>query len=139
MIRLGGWCWYDADISNQLDPDKCGKWMYFFDDQAFAMRICEKAILENVCCKCKCTDMQTTGSSTGVLCFYLNGDDIDAHHKVIQFMINNDLIQKTKAGKLYNISFKFDNQTRASQYGADFNGVLKLAQFVDLHTGHWLK
>ena len=50
-------------------------------------------------------------------------------------MMDNELIQKTKTGRLYNISFKFDDQTRAGKYGADFKGVIKLAQFIDLNIG----
>ena len=112
--------------------------MYFFDNQEFAMELCEKAIAENVCYECKCTDMELTGSETGVICFYLNGDDMENHHRVIQFMLDNKLIRKTKAGKLYNISFKFDNQTRAGKYGANFEGTIKLAQFINLNTGEWI-
>lgn len=112
--------------------------MYFFNDQKLAMDICEKAIAENVCYECKCTDMELTGSETGVICFYLNGDDTENHRRVIRFMMDNNLIQKTKTGRFYNISFKFDDQTRAGQYGADFNGTIKLAQFVDLNTGEWI-
>lgn len=111
--------------------------MHFFDDQDFAMAICEKAIEERVCYECKCTDMATTGSLTGVICFYLNGDDMENHRRVIQFMLDNQLIRKTNAGRLYNISFKFDDQTRAGEYGADFKGVIKLSNFVNLNTGEW--
>ena len=67
--------------------------MYFFDDQDFAMAICEKAIKEHVCYECKCTDMATTGSPTGVICFYLNGDDVENHRRVIQFMLENQLVR----------------------------------------------
>ena len=116
MERLGGWCWYLTDKAGLLERHRCGKWMYFFKDQAFAMSICEKAITENVCYECKCTDMEVTGADSGVICFYLNGDDVDNHRRVIKFMLDNGLIQKTKTGKLYNISFKFDDQTRAGEY-----------------------
>ena len=138
MERYGGWCWYRTDNSKLLERNKCGKWMYFFDNQKIAMNICEKAIIENVCYECKCTDMELTGEKTGVICFYLNGDDIDNHHRVIKFMMDNNLIKKTKSGRLYNISFKFDDQTRAGEYGADFEGTIKLAQFIDLNTGKWI-
>ena len=139
MERFGGWYWYLTENAKLLEKHKCGKWMYFFRDQKFAMDLCEKAIAENVCYECKCTDMEFTGSETGVICFYLNGDDIENHRRVIRFMMDNELIQKTKAGRLYNISFKFDDQTRAGEYGADFKGVIKLAQFIDLNTGRWIK
>ena len=138
MQRFGGWYWYYTEEEQLLEAHKCGKWMYFFKDQEFAKNICEKAIAEKVCYECKCRDMEFTDSEMGVICFYLNGDDIENHHRVIQFMLRNNLIQKTKKGRLYNISFKFDDQTRAGEYGADFKGEIKLAQFVDLDTGEWI-
>lgn len=139
MERFGGWCWYLTDKSKLLEKHKCGKWMHFFSNQTFAMSMCEKAITENVCYECKCTDMELTGLETGVICFYLNGDDTQNHRKVIKFMMDNGLIRKTKTGRLYNISFKFDDQTRAGTYGTDFDGTIKLADFIDLNTGEWLK
>jgi len=137
LKRFGGWCWYLTEDAKFLKKHKCGKWMYFFNDQEFAMKICEKAIAEKICNECKCTDMEMIGAKTGVICFYLNCDDIDNHHKVIQFMLDNKLIQKTKTGRLYNISFKFDDQTREHEYGAEFEGSIKLEHFVDLNTGKW--
>ena len=101
MERFGGWYWYLTENAKLLEKHKCGKWMYFFRDQKFAMDLCEKAIAENVCYECKCTDMEFTGSETGVICFYLNGDDIENHRRVIQFMMDNELIQKTKTGHLF--------------------------------------
>ena len=131
-------CWYFTEKAKRLKSHKCGKWMYFFNDQEFAMSMCEKAISENVCYECKCTDMEQMGTASGVICFYLNGDDIKNHYRIIQFMIDNELIRKTKTGRLYNISFKFDDQTRGGKYGADFEGKIKLEQFIDLNTGAWI-
>lgn len=139
MERFGGWYWYQTEEEKLLETNKCGKWMHFFNDQKFAMNICEKAITENVCYLCKCTDLELTGAETGVICFYLNADDIDNHHRVIQFMMDNKLISKTKTGRLYNISFKFDDQTRAGEYGVGFEGVIKLEQFINLNTGEWIR
>lgn len=47
------------------------------------------------------------------------------------------MIQKTKTGKLYTISFKHDDQTRAGEYGEMFQSEIKLEQFLDLYTGEW--
>ena len=138
MERFMGWYWYSTDKAYLLEPHKCGKWMHFFKEQEFAMRVCEKAVAENICYECKCTDMKFSRSETGVICFYLNGDDMETHRRVIRFMLDNQLIQKTKSGRYYNISFKFDDQTRAGEYGADFEGTIKLAQFIDLNTGAWI-
>lgn len=136
-----GWFWFLSGEEKKLNKEKCGKWMYFFDDQDFAISICEKAINEGVCYECKCSDLEECekmGVKTGVACFYLNGGDIENHKRVINFMLKNDLIKKTKTGRLYNNSFKFDNQTRAGKYGADFEGKIKLEEFIDLNTGEWI-
>ena len=47
--------------------------------------------------------------------------------------------RKTKSGKLYNISFKYDSQTYAGKCkGSGFAGEIKLADFVDLETGEFV-
>lgn len=138
MLRLRGWYWYLSGEESKLEKHKCGKWMYFFANQELAQNICEKAIESGACYECKCTDMEMQRTDIGVICFYLNADDIDNHKRIIQFMLDNNLIRKTKAGRYYNISFKFDDQTRAGEYGADFNGNIKLDQFIDLNTGKWI-
>ena len=53
MIRQNGWYWYLSGEKSKLENHKCGKWMHFFENQSFALKICEKAITENVCYKCK--------------------------------------------------------------------------------------
>lgn len=136
--KYNGWYWFlSGKEDEELVDEKCGKWMYFFTDQEFAIEICQNAIEANVCCLCKCSDLELQGP-TGVICFYLNGDDINRHKRVLAFMLHFGLIQRTKTGRLYNISFKFDNQTRAGEYGADFEGKIKLDQFVDLKTLKWI-
>ncbi len=136
--RSLGWFWFYSGKESVLEELKCGKWMYFFSDQSVALEICEKAMKENVCYECKCTDMETTGTPQGVICFFLNGDDFDNHRRVIEFMLRNNMIRKTKAGKYYNISFKFNLQTYSGEYGSDFKGIIKLGNFINLETGEWL-
>ena len=132
VIRLGGWVFYLSSKHEVIDKEKCGKWMYFFGDREKAERICQTAINEGVVNECKHTD-----SDTGVACFYLNGDDTANHKRVIQFFLNNDLIRRTKTGKLYNIGFKYDDQTRAGEYGEAFRGKITLDRFIDLNSGEW--
>lgn len=138
MFKMGGWCWYFSERSKNVEKHKCGKWMHFFKNQEFAQKICEAAIETGACYTCKCTDLNSTKTNSGVICFYLNGDDIENHYRVIDFMLNNKLIPKTKSGRYFNISFKFDDQTRAGEYGANFEGKIKLDQFIDLKTGEHL-
>ena len=136
--RLLGWYYFISNEARKLDKDKCGKWMYFFDNQELAIELCEKAMKENVCYECKCTDMAGQRVRTGVLCFYLNSDDISQHKSVIRFMLDNQLIKRTKNGKYFNLSFKYNNQTLAGEYGDDFEGKIKLNEFIDLDTGEFI-
>ena len=41
-------------------------------------------------------------------------------------------------GKLYNISFKPDDQTRAGKYGTDFHSEIKLEKFFNLFSGEFI-
>ena len=50
----------------------------------------------------------TTGSAVD-----LNGDDMAAHKRTIQFFFDNDLNKRTKTGRMVNDSFKYDDQARA--------------------------
>ena len=58
MLNMGGWYWYFSGEEEKLEKHKCGKWMYFFDVQEFAQKICEVAIESGVCYECKCTNME---------------------------------------------------------------------------------
>lgn len=105
VIRQSGWVYYVEDDS-ELDDSKVGKWMYFFNNRKFVEKICAEAIERGVVVESKHTD-----AKEGVACFYLNCDDLEGHKKVITYFLENELIRKTKAGNLYNISFKRDEQS----------------------------
>lgn len=92
-----------------------------------------EAVNEDIVVEAKHSDAEK-----GVACFYLDYDDIDAHRKTIQYFLDKGLIRRTKTGKLYNISFKLNEQTRAGEYGSDFKTEIKLEKFIDLETGEWL-
>ena len=63
--KLGGWVFYIGDHADQLDREKCGKWMHFFNDKSFAASVCREAVLSGIVAEAKHTD-----ESTGVCCFY---------------------------------------------------------------------
>ena len=130
-IKQFGWVYYVGDPA-RLDDSKCGKWMYFFNDADFAAKLCRRAVEDKIAAEAKHTD-----ASEGVCCFYCNADDLEAHKRIIQFFLKHDLIRKTKTGKLYNISFKLDDQTRAGEYGDHFRSEIKLDHFLNLSTGDW--
>ena len=126
--------YYPSDVDTHFDEVKVGKWMYFFGDRQFVEKICREEIEQNIVEECK-----HSNADDGVSCFYLNDDDIDGHRRVIEFFVKNDLIRKTKKGKLYNISFKHDTQTLAGEYGDDYHSDIKLEEFVNLETGEWIR
>ena len=64
----------------------------------------------------------------------MDGTSKESHKLILNFMIKNDLIQRTKSGKLFNIGFKFDAQTLNNEYGEDFVPLIKLEDFIDLYT-----
>ena len=139
MFHVGGWFFYLSGEENKLRSDVTGKWMYFFKDREKAQELCQKAIEEKVCYECKCSDLELQQKQKGVICFYLNGDDEEAHKKVIQFMLDNGLVPRTRSSRYHNLSFKFDSQTIANEYGSDFEGKIHLDEFIDLNTGEWIK
>lgn len=133
VIKNPAWVYYLADTDPHFDEIKVGKWMYFFGDRQSVEKICREAIEQNIVEECK-----HSNADNGVYCFYLDDDDIDGPKRVIDFFIKNDLIRRTKKGKL-NISFKHDTQTLAGEYGDDYYSDIKLEEFVNLETGEWIR
>ena len=134
-IDFGGWRFFVED-AKAFDRNKVGKWMYFYrgeEGRAFAERMAKEAVEQGIVQEAKCS----LRPEEGVSCYYLNCDDNEGHKRVINYFMANKMIPKTKPGKLYNISFKLDNQTRAGEYGDDFVAELKLADLMDLVSGEW--
>ena len=133
-LNLGGYIFYISDNWTNHNTNKIGKWMYFFNNKDFISKICKKAIEENIVDTCK-----HTNDNDGVACFYIEYDNLNAHRKVINFFLENNLKKKKKNGRYYDISFKTDEQTLNGEYGNDFKAKMKLHQFIDLKNGKWIK
>lgn len=145
-VQSYSWIWFiNKERIHDIDPVQCGKWMFFFSPFKTALMddIVGTAVLDGVVVEAKYSNPETliaAGSKHGVCCFYLNGNDNESHKRVLSYMLENGLIRKTKTGKLYNISFKFDSETYAGKYkGSGFSGKIKLADFVDLEKGEFIK
>lgn len=97
------------------------------------------AVLDGVVVEAKYSSPETAivaGSKQGVYRFYLNGNDREGHKRILNYMLDNGLVRRTKSSKLYNISIKYDSKTYAGKYkGSGFSGKIKLANYVDLETG----
>lgn len=135
VLDFCGWRFFVGDDSGFV-TEKVGKWMYFFQGQEgreFTEARCREAVEQEIVWEAKCSD-----NYDGVACFYLNIDDIERHKRILQYFLDHDMIRRTKTGRLYNISFKLDEQTKAGAYGDDFKSELKLENLMDLNTGKWL-
>lgn len=135
-----GWDFYYSGSKPPVIPN-CGKWMYFFEpaDSDFADKIVQEAVATGVCVEAKHTNaFMLFARGSGVCCFYCNGADVTAMKSIISFFLEHNMIKHTKAGKLYDISFKFDDQTRSGEYGSSFSAKTKLSDFVDLSTGQFV-
>ena len=129
------WVYYISENrTEEYDPDKVGKWMYFFYNRDFVDRVCSEAVERKIVNSAKYSN-----DIKGVACFYINGDDLVAHKRVLDYFFEKHLIPKGKYSKFRDISFKFDSQTLLGKYGKDFHARIRLSDFVDLETGRWLE
>lgn len=136
-VVLANWEYFTS--GENMDRLKTGKWMIFFDffDARDVIRsYCEKSVVEEIVSTAKLSSMPRK-EGNGVSCFFLEIDDLDRHKKIINFLIENNLIPKKKNGDYYNLSFKLDEQTRNNEYNESFKSVLKLEELIDLRTGEW--
>lgn len=137
IVDLGEWRFFLGEDFD-LGSDGVGKWMFFYGYEGvlFAEEMCRKAVEEGVVRQAKRYSVNAPGGS-GSACFYVRADDADGHRDVLRFFLANDLIRRTKTGRLYNISFKLDEQTLHGNYGGSFTPAIRLADFVDLETGEF--
>ena len=134
IIMTDDWMFFTNANYKYLDTLKMGKWMVYFSESSreYITEMCENAVNENIVPEAK------VAINGDVACFYLNIDEIEYHRKCINFMLDNNLIRKTKTGRYYNISFKKDIQTFRGKYGIEFIPQLKLEDFINLDTGEWI-
>ena len=138
ILDINGWHRVSLYYTN-LDDDECGKWMCFFrgDNFDWASSITEMAVVQGICESAKCslpTHLNSRGS--GVICLYGENFDYDFHKRCTQFMIDHNMIQKTRKGSFYNISFKMDWMTQLYIYGE--TGKIQLSDLRNLETGEWI-
>ena len=132
-LDMIAWVVYFDPDKKKCDKEKAGKWILHIYNSEFGDKICQKAVDEGIVAQAK-----HSNAESGVCCFYVEYDDNAAHKRCIKFFLDNDLIRKTKTGRLYNISYKLDEQTRNNEYGNDFKAEIKLADFLDPVTREWL-
>lgn len=86
------WVYYVNEAeAKKFDNSKVGKWMYFFKDNNFAAKICEKAVADGVVAEAK-----HSNAPDGVCCFYLHLDDKQAHKRCITYFLETVLSEKLR-------------------------------------------
>ncbi|PGX01696.1 hypothetical protein COE40_19200 [Bacillus cereus] len=139
-MRSGGWCWYGTDTFKETD--NVGKFMTFVKDDISneLQELILKAIKQGATTLIKHTDPRTINFNPFVkdgslAIIWYSTDEEKALKGLAKFLIDNDLVRKTKAGKYFNISFKYDDQTRNGEYGEQFKASISLKDLMDLDTG----
>ncbi|MFH0068407.1 hypothetical protein [Peribacillus sp. NPDC056705] len=143
--RLGGWCYYGNNTAQNpsfKETDNVGKFMtYGQGDLSNEMQeLILKAIKQGITPLIKHTDLDTldfnprSKDSSWVIVWYSN-DEEKALKGLAKFLIDHGLVAKTKSGRYYNISFKYDKQTRNGEYAEQFKSSISLKDLIDLNTG----
>ena len=113
--------------------------MCFFlgDNYPWASSIVEMAVQQGICYTAKCSlPTHLNDRGRGVICLYGEYSDYKFHKRCTQFMIDHNMIQKTKKGLFHNISFKMDWMTLMGIYGV--SGTIHLSDIRNLETGEWI-
>lgn len=106
-LTLGQWQVFTADMMASLGTSETlGKWMsrFTFENQELAEQMCERAVSEGICSEAKYTILDKAGQA-GVMCFFAPCNSDSQIKTVLNWMIENDLVRRTKAGNLFNIRF----------------------------------
>ncbi len=115
------------DINNQKD---FGKWIVYYKSIDYAAKIISTLFKDNIIAYAK-----HTKGDNGMLCLYVSGLDIGAHHKVIAFLKVNKLIPLTNKLNYSDICFKFNGQSFSKQYAPCFPNLIKLSSLINLTNG----
>ncbi|MFC7784246.1 hypothetical protein ACFQWC_07065 [Rossellomorea sp. GCM10028870] len=146
-LKLRGYYWYGKGLPTKQpfnDTDNVGKFTTFTNEITEDLQgKIVKAVHEGSAKLVKHSDptidkSMYRGAGQGEAVIWYSTDKKEDLTKLVEYLIENNLIQKTKTGKLYNISFKYDTQTRNNEYGDNFVAQIKLADLVNLATGEIL-
>ena len=126
-----------------FDPVHVGKWILAGIDADKAPALCVAAVLSGAVLEAKHMLLNDgipipKGGSTTICCFYLNGNDMEGHRKIIGFLKRHNYIRRLISGRYVNLSFKYNRQTVDGEYGRTFVPLLRLSDVMDLETGEWI-
>ena len=130
--KQSGWNFFTGDKTNTLGAT-CGKWEYHFTDSSFAHHVCREAIAQGAAAAAKMSD-----AGKGVCCFYINGNDREAHKRMLEFMLCKNLIRRRGDGAFFDTRFIFSPFEKSSLQTECLSDI-KLSQFVNLKKGRMRK
>lgn len=129
IVRLRNYIFYvnEDELQAPTLNDRCGKWIVNVGSYECATKACLSAI------RCRLVK-EAKHTNDGSMCFFYINNYNEEHKKFVKFLLDRELIPKTKSGKFYNLAYKLDSQTKAGQYGRD-SVSRHLSEFIDLKTG----
>ena len=130
--KQSGWNFFTGDKTNTLGAT-CGKWEDHFTDSSFAHHVCREAIAQGAAAAAKMSD-----AGKGVCCFYINGNDMEAHKRMLEFMLCKNMIRRRGDGAFFDTRFIF-NPFEKSSLQTECLSDIKLSQFVNLKRGRMRK
>ena len=125
----GGGAFFSSKSNQLIDGEgDWGTWVGICK-RIDAHSICVKAIYHDVVSAASHTERyDSVHLNVSVLLDCKN--NVESHKRVLLFLIENDLIPKTKNGLLHNVHFKRYNQSKQN-----YTPKIALSDFVDLKTG----
>lgn len=144
--KVDGWCYYGTNTVQYpafKETDNIGKFMTF--GKGFIanglQKLILKAIEQGITPLIKHTDTNArefllSRDGSWVIVWYSTDKEKDLK-KLAEFLIDHSLVPLTKSGNYYNISFKYDEQTRNGEYGEQFKASISLKDLMDLNTGEF--
>ncbi|PHB13588.1 hypothetical protein COE80_29895 [Bacillus pseudomycoides] len=140
--KIGGWCWYGTNTFKETD--NVGKFMTrgVGDISDEMQELILKAIERGVTPFVKHSDpdmlkFNPRSKDGSWMIIWYSTDEEKALKDLAKFLIDHGLVRKTKSGRYYNISFKYDEQTRNGEYGVQFKPSITLEDLMDLNTGEF--
>lgn len=140
--KMGGWCWYGTNTFRETD--NIGKFMTFVqgDISNEMQELILKAIKQGATPLVKHTDpdmlaFNPYAKNGSLAIIWYSNDEENSLKGLVEFLIDHGLVSRTKTGKYYNISFKYDKQTQNGEYGEKFKPSISLKDIMDLNTGEF--
>lgn len=122
------WTYYERE-GYTLDSIKAGGWIWYFKRIIDAKKKCQDTVELELAGASK-----HSNSDDGVAIFSLNIDDIEGHIKLIEYMIENDMIEYEHDNVYRDISFVVSLSSTTPMLQHSIPQMLKLSSFVNLET-----